>query len=110
MTYDDEFVIAEGPTGGPLAMLDQIDIQPFEYGLHDLARVHHPGVHWWHGYRRDDQGFGSYCYVCDRFLVRWGGNGSPPMFARHTISEHKFDHRAGTVPVANSTPREEPQQ
>lgn len=82
----------------PKAAADQVDVQAFEAGLFDLARVHHPSVTWWHGYRRAEERYGSYCYVCESFIVTWGGNSGPPMAARGAIDDHKYLHRAGATP------------
>lgn len=102
----DEFPpLVVAPEFAPKSRADQFDVQAFEGGLLALARVHHPGVHWWHGYRRVGERFGSYCYVCDTPIVLWGGNGSPPMEARTTINEHKYLHRNGVVPLADSSQR-----
>lgn len=97
--------IAVRSTTGPRAKLDQATVLPFEDGLLALARVGHPTVSWWHGYRRADDKFGSYCYVCESFIVRWGSNSSPPMEARATIDAHKHLHRSGDLPVTESTKR-----
>lgn len=82
----------------PRAANDQYDIQEFEDALLAKARVEHPGISWWHGYRRIDEEFGSYCYLCDQFIVKWGGNAGPPKRARATIDEHKHSHRPGSKP------------
>lgn len=94
----------------PKSRLDQADVQPWEQGLVELARVHHPNVSWWHGYRRAEERFGSYCYVCEKFVVTWGGNGSPPAAARDVISEHKWLHRNGAIVAPRKQQRKAPKQ
>lgn len=101
-------VLATAPARPPRARLDQADVQPFETGLVELARVHHPNVSWWHGYRRAEERFGSYCYVCERFVVTWGGNGSPPAAAREEIDQHKWLHKRGTIPAPRKQTRKAP--
>lgn len=95
--------LARPAAGQPKAAMDQLDVQPFESGLLELARVHHPTVSWWHGYRRAQDRFGSYCYVCDEFIVTWAGNSGPPKTAVVTIDAHKMHHRDGTTPTAKPT-------
>lgn len=95
------------PATRPKAALDQVDVRPFEGGLLALARVHHPTVAWWHGYRHADPGYGSFCYVCDDFIARWGGNSGPTMDARATIDIHKHLHRSGDLPGNSCNDQEE---
>lgn len=89
----------------PKAAREQVDVQPFEHGLVDLARVHHPGVHWWHGYRAAEERFGSYCYVCEQFIVTWHSNRVPNKAAVTEIDAHKWQHRDGAVPLTQSPNR-----
>lgn len=88
--------------GLPRAANDQYDVQEFEDALLVKARLTHPSVTWWHGYRRSDDDFGSYCYLCDRFIVTWGGNSGPPKVARASIDEHKHTHRPGNRPARSA--------
>lgn len=89
----------------PKAALDQLDVQPFESGLLTVARVKHPTVSWWHGYRRAETGFGSYCYVCEAFTVSWSGNSGPPKTAVVAIDAHKMHHRDGILPITKPSKR-----
>lgn len=98
MTSADELPpLAVAPLNLPRAAADQGDVQAFEYGLLAVARHNHPTVAWWHGYRRAEERFGSYCYVCETFIVTWSGNSGPPMPARHEIDAHKMSHRERTL-------------
>lgn len=98
-------VLATPATRSPRARLDQTDVQPWEQGLVELARAQHPNVSWWHGYRRAEERFGSYCYVCEKFVVTWGGNGSPPEAARIVIDAHKWLHKRGAIPAPRKQQR-----
>lgn len=94
------------PAGGlPKAATEQLDLQPWEHDLLALARVHHPAVAWWHGYRRAEERFGSYCYVCESFIITWGGNAGPPKAAVAAIHDHKMSHHNGTDVVVKPTTR-----
>lgn len=95
--------LARAGLGGSKAQADQIDVQPYESGLLTLARVHYPTVKWWHGYRKSEDSYGSFCYVCEEFTVKWSGNAGPPMTARQVIHDHKLSHRAGINPEPAST-------
>lgn len=96
--------LAWPPANLPKVARDQADVQPFERDLLDLARVHHPRVTWWHGYRMAEERYGSYCYVCERFTVTWNrSNAGPPKAAVEQISAHKWQHRDGTVVAAQPT-------
>lgn len=86
------------PVSLPRAAADQIDVQAYEAGLLDLARVHHPTVTWWHGYRKAEERYGSYCYVCERFVVSWDRFLPIPDDARSIIDNHKVSHRNGNLP------------
>lgn len=90
--------LALPPRQLPKAAREQIDIQAYEGGLTELARVQHPTIAWWHGYRKIGDLFGSYCYVCDRFVVTWSRAWPIPKVAQETIHEHKNEHRAGALP------------
>lgn len=81
----------------PKAAADQLTVFDWETDLVALARVNHATVAWWHGYRAGDDGYGSVCYICDRFIANWSGNSGPPMAARKLIDTHKSHHRAGTT-------------
>lgn len=94
--------IARAGLGGSKAQADQIDVQPYESGLLTLARVRYPTVKWWHGYRKSETSYGSFCYVCEEFTVKWSGNAGPPMTARQAIHDHKLSHRAGMPPAAST--------
>lgn len=89
----------------PKAARDQVTVELFEADLVTAARVYHPTVSWWHGYRRAEERFGSYCYLCEAFTVTWSGNGGPPKAAVTAIDAHKRDHAPGTVPGATSPDR-----
>lgn len=89
--------LARPAVTGIKARDDQRDVQPFEDGLLALARVHHPTVKWWHGYRRARERYGSYCYVCDDFIVTWDRFAGIPVAAVDAINFHKLDHHAGRV-------------
>lgn len=91
--------LAALPATLPKAAIDQLSVQAFEGGLLTLARVGHPTVAWWHGYRKIGDSYGSQCYVCDRVIAFWGGNSGPPMIARQIIDDHKINHRDGTLPA-----------
>lgn len=97
--------LARPAAGMPKAATEQVDIQPWEGGLLDLARVHHPTVLWWHGYRQAEQGFGSYCYVCESFIANWGGNAGPSKKAVVAIDEHKYRHYNGENITAKTPSR-----
>lgn len=92
-------VLAAAARAGPKAARDQLDVQAFESGLLDLARITHPTVAWWHGYRRAEERFGSYCYVCERFIVTWARSWPIPIIAKQAIDDHKYLHRAGKLPT-----------
>lgn len=85
------------PAELPRAAADQLDVQPYESGLLDLARVHHPSVIWWHGYRKSQDRYGSYCYVCEFLIVTWDRFGGVPEMARRAIDDHKRFHRDGKL-------------
>lgn len=103
-------VLAAPPRGQPKAAREQLDVQSFESGLLDLARVHHATVAWWHGYRRAEERFGSYCYVCERFIVTWARNWPIPQIAKQAIHDHKYIHRPGKSPRRTTTTKEAPKQ
>lgn len=90
----------------PKAAREQLDIQPYEGGLLELARVHHPSVTWWHGYRKAEERFGSYCYICERFIVTWDRFLSIPQDAQQMIDNHKRSHRNGNLPAGPAMNRE----
>lgn len=87
--------LARPAANPPKAARDQLDIQAWESGLVDLARVHHPTVKWWHGYRKAEERYGSYCYICERFIVTWDPLSKIPQQAVDQIAMHKTDHFAG---------------
>lgn len=87
-------VIAVPPAVLPKAAREQLDVQPWEVGLSHLARVNHPTVAWWHGYRdRTADGFGSWCYVCDVRIATWSRRWPITEAARRAVHEHKNWHR-----------------
>lgn len=96
-------VLARPAVRQPRAARDQLDVQAWEGGLLDLARVNFPTVRWWHGYRAARDLFGSYCYVCEKFTVTWAGRWGPPDAAKLAIHEHKSQHRAGKLPGGTIT-------
>lgn len=99
-------VLATPPVRQPKAAREQFDIQPYESGLLDLARVHHPSVTWWHGYRKAEERYGSYCYVCERFVVTWDRFLPIPLVAQECIDNHKRSHRNGNLPAGPAMNRE----
>lgn len=100
---DPELELATPAPGGPKSKTDQLDVQAWEAGLVAIARVAHPNVSWWHGYRHVDGGWVSQCYVCDGPVAAWPGGTSPPMTARQDIAKHKHDHHDGIVPSGSTT-------
>lgn len=103
-------VLARPPSRQPKAAREQLSVQAWESGLHDLARVHHPSVVWWHGYRQAEERFGSYCYVCEKFIVTWSRAWPIPMVAKEAINDHKLMHRAGRFPAPQRTRKRGTQQ
>jgi hypothetical protein len=101
---------ATATTGGPKARADQLNVQPWEQGLVALARVHHPTVAWWHGYREIKGAYWSYCYVCDTRITEVAGMGNPSMAVRQVIDNHKNLHRAGVIPGGSPKRKEAPKQ
>lgn len=95
--------LARPPSKQPKAAREQLTVEVWEGGLLDLARVHYPTVKWWHGYRQAKERFGSYCYLCERFIVTWSRAWPIPMVAKQAIDDHKFMHRAGRLPAPVST-------
>lgn len=95
--------LASPARAGPKAAREQLDVQAFESGLLDVARVHHPTVAWWHGYRLAEERFGSYCYLCEKFIVTWARKWPIPHIAKHAIDDHKYLHRAGKLPGGRPT-------
>lgn len=89
--------LARPPGTLPQAQREQRDIQPWEAGLVELARIHHPTVKWWQGYRRASERFGSYCYLCEKFIVTWDRFAGIPQLAVDRIHSHKYDHRNGIL-------------
>lgn len=89
--------LAWPPVNLPRAARDQLDVQAYEAGLLDLARVHHPTITWWHGYRKAEERYGSYCYVCEQFIVTWDRFLPIPEEGQTQIDTHKREHRASTV-------------
>lgn len=103
-------MLAAPPRGQPKAAREQLTVQPFETQLHEAARENHPTVAWWHGYRKAEERFGSYCYVCERFIVTWARNWPIPQVAKQAIDDHKYIHRPGTRPARTTTTKEAPKQ
>lgn len=103
-------VLATPAAKQPKAAREQIDVQPFEFGLLDLARVHHATVAWWHGYRQAEERFGSWCYVCESFTVTWDRKWPIPLRAKQLIDTHKYDHRAGRIPATVAPSRKDTTQ
>lgn len=93
-------VLAVAPAHLPRAAREQLDVQPWEIGLTNLARVHHRTVAWWHGYRdRTEDGFGSWCYVCESRIATWSRRWPITEAARRAVHAHKNWHRLQlTVP------------
>jgi hypothetical protein len=94
ITLDQLPPLALPPAAPPKAAREQLDMQPWEAHLVALARLRHPTVAWWHGYRdRTAHGFGSWCYVCDRMVVTWSRRWPITETARRAVHEHKNWHR-----------------
>lgn len=97
------------PAGNrPKTALDQHDVQAWEEGLLALARVRHPTVSWWHGYRRHGEAYADYCYICDAVIVEMTSNGNPSVLARLATDDHKWDHHDGALPVVSINEKEAP--
>lgn len=97
--------LARPPQKQPKAAREQLDVQAWEGGLLAVAHTRFPTVKWWHGYRIIGDRFGSYCYVCERFIITWSRAWPIPKIAKESIDEHKHHHRRGTL--APPAPTEE---
>lgn len=76
----------------PKAAAEQHTIEKWEVKLHNRARLVHPGVFWWHGYRKVGTKFGSYCYVCDLMIATWDRKYPITSKAKDAIHKHKWLH------------------
>lgn len=87
--------LARPPQNQPKAAREQLTVQAWEGGLLAVAHTKFPTVKWWHGYRMIEGFFGSYCYVCESFIVTWSRRWPIPKIAAEVIDEHKELHRRG---------------
>lgn len=83
---------APDETGKPRARRWQPTVAEWDHALVALARVSHPGVAWWWGERRDDEGPHALCYVCDQIIVRYVYGGHPTQEASNAVNEHRGTH------------------
>lgn len=81
--------LATTPARQPKAAREQGNVQGYEGGLLAVARVHHPTVAWWWGYRQKSDGFGAWCYLCDDRIVKWSQRWPMTQAAREAIIHHR---------------------
>lgn len=84
----------------PNAARWQADIAAGESELVALAQQGRERVAWWWGARAGRDGFGAWCYLCDRRIVTWSRRWPPTRTAIRAVMEHRTMHLQELRPPA----------
>lgn len=86
------------------AQRDQGEVNVLDLALVPTAQLRHPGVRWWWGARQALEGFGAYCYLCDRIVTTWARNWPMTGAAKQAVLAHRDTAHVGGALNQGSEP------